>query len=578
MTALPSSATWMSILPRTRNTLLLVVFLMWAVLCSSITITTAEGSNGGRFEMQMVYKYSQEFRELTKGKPEWQHLASQEWPPPGSPEFYHTLAMHDRHKRASRNLLGNGTNVYSLLPSNTTLYIPTLGGIHYTAIALGTPPKAFLVGLDTGSDLLWVPCNCQQCSDANWANYGLDLNINFSIYSPANSTSSKSVACSSAICRTTLSPAACEANNVTQPCTYVSKYLSPNTSSSGTIVQDVVYLNPESGTGPNVTADIFFGCGSLQTGDFLSGGAPNGLFGLGPEAYSVPRTLAKSGVIRDVFSMCFSTTSEAGRLVFGKKPAASLQSTPLIPIDPNVFYVLGLEGILAGGVKVNTTRRVVFDTGTSLTTLPSELIKVLGDALANNTTLETWSFNYRDTLQFSHCWNATTKAEQDSLSSLSFIFGGGGIWTIAEPLLGFGSNGKVTFVCLGILPTESLNAPPIIGYNFMLKYEYYFDLEDSTFSWGSSDCFNSNATTPNNISPASAPSPKSSSDAPPASPPADGQTPTRAPVTDVPQVPLANATSSSNAHTGSSQSLPFQVLCLLIGTLFFYTTLANPNI
>ncbi|MCO5614162.1 hypothetical protein L7F22_068443 [Adiantum nelumboides] len=108
MTALPSSATWISILPRARNTLLLVVFLMWVVLCSSsITITTVDGSHSGSFEMQMVYKYSQDFWELTKGKPEREHLSLQGWPPPGSPEFYHTLVMHDCHKRASQNLLGN---------------------------------------------------------------------------------------------------------------------------------------------------------------------------------------------------------------------------------------------------------------------------------------------------------------------------------------------------------------------------------------------------------------------------------------------------------------------------------------
>jgi len=37
-------------------------------------------------------------------------------------------------------------------------------------------------------------------------------------------------------------------------------------------------------------------CGQSQTGSFLEGGAPNGLFGLGMEDISVPSTLARNGL------------------------------------------------------------------------------------------------------------------------------------------------------------------------------------------------------------------------------------------------------------------------------------------
>ena len=36
--------------------------------------------------------------------------------------------------------------------------------LHYTWIDIGTPNVSFLVALDTGSDLLWVPCDCIQCA------------------------------------------------------------------------------------------------------------------------------------------------------------------------------------------------------------------------------------------------------------------------------------------------------------------------------------------------------------------------------------------------------------------------------
>lgn len=32
--------------------------------------------------------------------------------------------------------------------------------LHYANVTVGTPPQWFLVALDTGSDLFWLPCNC----------------------------------------------------------------------------------------------------------------------------------------------------------------------------------------------------------------------------------------------------------------------------------------------------------------------------------------------------------------------------------------------------------------------------------
>lgn len=32
--------------------------------------------------------------------------------------------------------------------------------LHYANVTIGTPAQWFLVALDTGSDLFWLPCNC----------------------------------------------------------------------------------------------------------------------------------------------------------------------------------------------------------------------------------------------------------------------------------------------------------------------------------------------------------------------------------------------------------------------------------
>ena len=43
--------------------------------------------------------------------------------------------------------------------------------LHYTTVELGTPGVKFMVALDTGSDLFWVPCDCSRCAPTHGASY-----------------------------------------------------------------------------------------------------------------------------------------------------------------------------------------------------------------------------------------------------------------------------------------------------------------------------------------------------------------------------------------------------------------------
>jgi hypothetical protein len=48
-----------------------------------------------------------------------------------------------------------------------------LCSLHYAVVALGTPNVTFLVALDTGSDLFWVPCDCVKCAPLTSPDYGV---------------------------------------------------------------------------------------------------------------------------------------------------------------------------------------------------------------------------------------------------------------------------------------------------------------------------------------------------------------------------------------------------------------------
>lgn len=40
------------------------------------------------------------------------------------------------------------------------IYIPLKFSLYYANVSLGTPALSYLVALDTGSDLFWLPCDC----------------------------------------------------------------------------------------------------------------------------------------------------------------------------------------------------------------------------------------------------------------------------------------------------------------------------------------------------------------------------------------------------------------------------------
>lgn len=446
---------------------------------------------GQTLEMPMIYRYSEEIKALKGGQgaaddwPRRGDVAENDWRT-GTLEQHEHLMRRDRmrHVARRRGLL----SASSLSPTNETVNIDQLGGLHYSFITLGTPNQTFLVALDTGSDLLWVPCNCQQCSPTNWANYNVQSQgLQFSVYNESSSSTSKYLPCTDSLCSSTLkSTGSCTSAN--DKCSYIVEYMSTDTSTSGVIVEDLLYLNYEESNGGTTSTPIYFGCGQLQTGDLVEGVAPNGLFGLGPDHISVPSTLARNGVVSsNSFSMCFSSSDASGRLVFGIEAESGLPSTPLVPITPSVYYVVSTTKFSFGGGSISVSDKLIFDTGTSYTTLPQSTYQILGDMLNKEISLPQFQLNGT----FDYCWNTSDPNIINSLPTLGITFSGGSTWNIVTPFVTFiNSRGNIQFFCLGVTPTSSTG---IIGHNFMGGYEFFFNQDLMTFSWSPSTCYVLNA-------------------------------------------------------------------------------------
>lgn len=77
-----------------------------------------------------------------------------------------------------------------------------------------------------------------------------------------------------------------------------------------------------------------YSCGMKQSGGYLDGVAPDGLMGLGLGEISVPSFLAKAGIVRDSFSLCFDEDS-SGRIFFGDQGPVDQHSTSFLPSTSN---------------------------------------------------------------------------------------------------------------------------------------------------------------------------------------------------------------------------------------------------
>ncbi|KAH7692341.1 Aspartic peptidase A1 family protein [Dioscorea alata] len=466
-------------------------------------------------------------------------------PEKGSLEYYTALANHDRALRGRRLA---ETQELTFVNGNSTYNLPSLGFLYYAIVAVGTPNVTFLVALDTGSDLFWLPCECQSCAPTSSLNYGLDLV--FDTYSPKNSSTSKTLPCNSSYCEQQS-----ECSKLAGQCPYKVQYATANTSTSGILVEDVLYLTTENTSSKVVQAPIVFGCGRVQTGSLLKSAAPNGLFGLGMEKISVPSILSSAGLTSNSFSMCFRHNG-VGRISFGDK-GSSDQGETAFNIEKGHYpsYNISITGVNIGSNSVDVNFSAIVDSGTSFTYLADPSYSLLANTFSTQVKEKRQS-TLDGTLPFEYCYQISSNATP-ILPFINLTTEGGSQFPVHSSVVFVIDEKNDTFYCLAILKasTSELN---IIGQNFMSGLRIVFDRERLVLGWKNSDCYDTNSTEPE-----------------PANPPISSAFPPNPSITIVPGNPQTVGNnkqgSSPSSSAGISQSLSISTRIILMLFLLCFT-------
>uniref|UniRef100_A0A1D1XVD0 Aspartic proteinase-like protein 1 n=1 Tax=Anthurium amnicola TaxID=1678845 RepID=A0A1D1XVD0_9ARAE len=438
----------------------------------AVAASTPVGCEAATFGFDFHHRFSDTVRQWAESR-EWVagRAGTWDWPEKESVEYYAALAEHDRVLRG-RGLAG-ADSLLTFAAGNTTIRISTLGFLHYALVSVGTPSKSFLVALDTGSDLFWLPCDCKSCASTSARDYGL-ANIVFSIYSPNTSSTSKKIPCSNSYC-----DLQSQCSGAGSTCPYEVAYVSANTSSSGILVQDVLHLVTDDSRNETVQAQVIFGCGETQTGSFLDSAAPNGLFGLGLENISVPSILSRTGLTSDSFSMCFGRDG-IGRITFGDEGSSDQHETPLNIHGSHPTYNVTVTGLRVGNSSIVGDFSALMDSGTSFTYLADPVYTSLTESFDSK--IQDDRRTVDSSIPFEYCY--TPRSNSSVVPTIGLKMKGGSKFPVTQPLI-IVSTRTDTFYCLAVVQSRGLN---IIGQNFMTGLLIVFDREKLVLGWKKFNC------------------------------------------------------------------------------------------
>lgn len=147
---------------------MVVLVVVVVLLCCQF-----EASIGLTFSSKLIHRFSDEAKSISISRKG--NASGDLWPKRYSFEYFQLLLGNDLKRQ--RMKLGSQKNqlLFPSQGSQALFFGNELDWLHYTWIDIGTPNVSFLVALDAGSDLLWVPCDCIQCAPLSASYYNISL-------------------------------------------------------------------------------------------------------------------------------------------------------------------------------------------------------------------------------------------------------------------------------------------------------------------------------------------------------------------------------------------------------------------
>lgn len=357
--------------------------------------------------------------------------------------------------------------------------IPDEGTIFLANFSIGEPPVVQLVGVDTGSSLLWIQClPCTNC-----------LHRPAPIFDPAKSKTFANLSCNSTLCNN-LKRCQCDQFN---HASFKIEY-EDGSNTNGTIAREQLVFET-SDEGIVILPNVTFGCGhNIQTRQ--SGGNWTGVMGLGTGIASLARQFGSK------FSYCLGNISDPfynyNHLILGEGAELEGYSTPFETFDGH--YYVTLEGISIGEKKLEIDPDVfartsdgggvLIDSGSTDTTLAYEAFTSLAYEISSF--MDGILTRSRDEdRRWELCYNGVVTRDLVGFPVVTFHFAGGAE-LVLDPESLFHQRTEDRF-CMAVDPDSLGNdyvvtPTNIIGVMAQQNYNVAYDLDKKLIYFQRIDC------------------------------------------------------------------------------------------
>ncbi|MQL81198.1 hypothetical protein Taro_013654 [Colocasia esculenta] len=440
----------------------------------------------------------------------------------GHPDSFEQLAqlvtaslLRARRLKDPKGGAGSSSSASPIPFSRVPLFSHSYGG-YAVSLGFGTPPQQIPLVLDTGSEIVWVPCTKSYlCSNCNPSAPDSNATAKVPVFFPRSSSSARLVGCRNPKCTWIHTPEFlsrcrdCPLNATAADCSpvcppYMLLYGSGST--GGLLLSETLRVSPQGAA----VSNFVVGCSLFSSKQPAAGIAG---FGRGPA--SLPSQL---GLAR--FSYCLISrrydddAGESGSVVLGGARESSrddLASTPFLKNPAvgspfSIYYYLGLRKITVDGKKVKIPHAAlmpipagdggtIIDSGTTFTYMEPNVFepvaRAIEDAVAdryNRSTAAEKMTGLRPC--FSLAAAAAAATEEVRLPELAFHFKGGAKMRL--PMSNYfiiaGNSGAV---CLTIVTDAGAGAggPSVILGSFQQQnYYVVYDLEREWLGFRQQSC------------------------------------------------------------------------------------------